>query len=37
MEEGKINTDFADAFKLRTRRQSVNIVKFLKTIKHKIN
>lgn len=34
MEENKINTDFADAFKLRTRRQAVSIIKFLKTIKY---
>jgi four helix bundle protein len=29
----KINTDFADAFKSRTRKQSVAIINFLKTIK----
>ena len=33
MEERKINTDFADAFKLRTKKQAVSIIKFLKTIK----
>jgi four helix bundle protein len=33
MEENRINTDFADAFKLRTKKQSVAIIKFLKTIK----
>ncbi len=31
--ENKINTDFADAFKTRTKKQSVAIIKFLKTIK----
>lgn len=34
MEEKTINTDFADAFKLRTRKQAVSIIKFLKTIKY---
>lgn len=33
MEERVINTDFADAFKGRTKRQAVSIIKFLKTIK----
>lgn len=33
MEERVINTDFADAFKSRTKRQAVSIIKFLKTIK----
>ncbi len=30
--EQKINTDFADAFKLRTKKQCVAIIKFLRTI-----
>ncbi len=34
MEEKTINTAFADAFKLRTRKQAVSIIKFLKTIKY---
>ena len=33
MEKSGINTDFADAFKSRTKKQSVSIIKFLKTIK----
>ena len=33
MEERKINTDFADAFKERTKKQCVAIIKFLKIIK----
>lgn len=33
MDNNKINTDFADAFKERTKKQSVSIIKFLKTIK----
>ena len=33
MEENKINTEFADAFKSRTKKQAVSIIKFLKTIK----
>jgi len=33
MEERVINTDFADAFKGRTKRQAVSIIKYLKTIK----
>ncbi len=33
MTENKINTDFADAFKLRTKKQAVSIIKFLKKIK----
>lgn len=31
--ENRINTDFADAFKLRTKKQAVSIIKYLKTIK----
>ncbi len=34
MVENKINTEFADAFKLRTKKQAVSIIKFLKTIKY---
>lgn len=33
MEKKGINIDFADAFKLRTKKQAVSIIKFLKTIK----
>ena len=33
MEVRKINTDFADAFKERTKKQCVAIIKFLKTFK----
>ncbi len=33
MEENKINTEFADAFKTRTKKQAVAIIKFLRTIK----
>lgn len=33
MEERVIYTDFADAFKSRTKKQAVSIIKFLKTIK----
>lgn len=33
MENNKINTDFADSFKERTKKQSVSIIKYLKTIK----
>lgn len=33
MEKTGINTDFADAFKLRTKKQAVTIIKFLKTIR----
>jgi four helix bundle protein len=31
--ENRINTDFAEGFKLRTKRQAVAITKFLRTIK----
>ena len=34
MEENKINTEFADAFKTRTKKQAVSIINFLKTIKY---
>jgi four helix bundle protein len=33
METNTINTEFADTFKLRTRKHAVNTIKFLKTIK----
>lgn len=33
MDKGKINTDFSDALKLRTRKHAVAVIKFLKTIK----
>jgi four helix bundle protein len=33
MEGSTINTEFADTFKLRTRKHAVNTIKFLKTIK----
>ena len=33
METNTINTAFADSFKLRTKIQAVNIIKFLRTIK----
>lgn len=33
MSDNKINTDFADAFKERTKKQAVSIIKFLKNIK----
>jgi four helix bundle protein len=33
VQENKINTDFADAFKSRTKKQAVAIIKFLKTVK----
>lgn len=33
MEDNKINTDFAESFKLRTKKQAVTIIKFLKTLK----
>jgi four helix bundle protein len=32
LEKGKINTDFADAFKLRTRKQAVEVIRYLKSI-----
>lgn len=34
MEKGKINTDFSDALKLRTRKHAVAVIKYLKTIKY---
>jgi len=34
MEKGKINTDFSDALKLRTRKHAVEVIKHLKTIKY---
>ena len=34
MEKGKLNTDFSDALKLRTRRHAVAVIKHLKTIKY---
>ena len=33
MEVKTINTDFADAFKARTKKQAVSIINYLKTIK----
>lgn len=33
MEQNKINTEFADAFKLRTKKHAVAVIKFLKNIK----
>lgn len=33
MEKTGINIDFADAFKVRTKKQAVTIIKYLKTIK----
>jgi four helix bundle protein len=33
LEKPGINTDFADAFKMRTKKQAVTIIKFLKTIR----
>jgi four helix bundle protein len=33
IQEKKINADFADAFKSRTKKQAIAIIKFLKTIK----
>ncbi|WP_317897262.1 four helix bundle protein [Aurantibacillus circumpalustris] len=33
MENNTINTEFADAFKARTKKQAVSIIKFLKNIK----
>ncbi len=33
MEKSGINTDFSDAFKLRTKKHAVNVIKFLRTVK----
>jgi four helix bundle protein len=33
MEKNMINTDFADSFKLRTKKHAVTVIKFLKNIK----
>jgi hypothetical protein len=32
VEKNTINTEFADVFKLRTKKQAISILKFLKTI-----